>query len=167
MSLQLDHASFNIQLKPDLDEDFCWTGGLEVSITYDKSSPLDKESFLHLQNLAEIVACSVAFMEENPETDKHDNGESNESMGSGESAPDGESGEGEKSDGDSDGNESGDKSESGDDDAAGSDDASGEGEVDDGDDAAGNAAGGKLSFAVWGWDLPSFAPGLLVGWQCC
>ena len=70
MSLQLDHASFNIQLKPDLDEDFCWTGGLEVSITYDKSSPLDKESFLHLQNLAEIVACSVAFMEENPEVIK-------------------------------------------------------------------------------------------------
>ena len=81
------------------------------------------------------------FMEENPETDKHDNGESNESMGSGESAPDGESGEGEKSDGDSDGNESGDKSESGDDDAAGSDDASGEGEVDDDGDDAGNAAG--------------------------
>ena len=82
------------------------------------------------------------FMEENPETDKHDNGES---MGSGESAPDGESGKGEKGDGDSDGNESGDKSESGDDDTAGSDDASSEGEVDDdGDDGddAGNAAGG-------------------------
>ena len=79
------------------------------------------------------------FMEENPETDKHDNGES---MGSGESAPDGESGEGEKGDGDSDGNESGDKSESGDDDAAGSDDASSEGEVDDDGDDAGNAAGG-------------------------
>ena len=79
------------------------------------------------------------FMEENPETDKHDNGES---MGSGESAPDGESGKGEKGDGDSDGNESGDKSESGDDDTAGSDDASSEGEVDDDGDDAGNAAGG-------------------------
>ena len=79
------------------------------------------------------------FMEENPETDKHDDGES---MGSGESAPDGESGKGEKDDGDSDGNESGDKSESGDDDAAGSDDASSEGEVDDDGDDAGNAAGG-------------------------
>ena len=79
------------------------------------------------------------FMEENPETDKHDNGES---MGSGESAPDGESGKGEKGDGDSDGNESGDKSESGDDNDAGSDDASSEGEVDDDGDDAGNAAGG-------------------------
>jgi len=66
----LDATTFNIQLKPDLDEDECWTGGLEVSIAYDKYSPLDKQSFLHLQHLAEIVACSIAFMEEHPEVIK-------------------------------------------------------------------------------------------------
>jgi|TARA_R110002072_G_scaffold160440_1_gene311687 hypothetical protein len=70
MSIKLEPSSFNIQLKPEVDEDFCWTGGLEVSISYDKYSPLDKQSFLHLQHLAEIVACSVAFMEENPEVIK-------------------------------------------------------------------------------------------------
>ena len=66
----MDATAFNIQLKPDLDEDDCWTGGLEVSIAYDKFSPLDTQSFLHLQHLAEIVACSIAFMEEHPEVIK-------------------------------------------------------------------------------------------------
>ena len=112
--------------------------GVEFSdvekVFVDRAEKLETED--EVLDLAEDL---YKFMEENPETDKHDNGES---MGSGESAPDGESGEGEKSDGDSDGNESGDKSESGDDDAAGSDDASSEGEVDDDGDDAGNAAGG-------------------------
>ena len=66
----MDIASFSIQLRPDLDEDDCWTGGLEVSIMHDKHNPMDRQSFLHLQHLAEIVACSVAYMEENPEVIK-------------------------------------------------------------------------------------------------
>ena len=111
--------------------------GVEFSdvekVFVDRAEKLETED--EVLDLAEDL---YKFMEENPETDKHDNGES---MGSGESAPDGESGEGEKGDGDSDGNESGDKSESGDDDTAGSDDASSEGEVDDDGDDAGNAAG--------------------------
>lgn len=112
--------------------------GVEFSdiekVFVDRAEKLETED--EVLDLAEDL---YKFMEENPETDKHDNGES---MGSGESAPDGESGEGEKSDGDSNNNESGDKSESGDDDAAGSDDASSEGEVDGDGDDAGNAAGG-------------------------
>ena len=112
--------------------------GVEFSdvekVFVDRAEKLETED--EVLDLAEDL---YKFMEENPETDKHDNGES---MGSGESAPDGESGKGEKGDGDSDGNESGDKSESGDDDTAGSDDASSEGEVDDDGDDAGNAAGG-------------------------
>jgi hypothetical protein len=66
----MDATTFNIQLKPDLDDDDCWTGGLEVSIMHDKHNPMDRHSFLHLQHLAEIVACSVAFMEANPEVIK-------------------------------------------------------------------------------------------------
>ena len=96
--------------------------GVEFSdiekVFVDRAEKLETED--EVLDLAEDL---YKFMEENPETDKHDNGES---MGSGESAPDGESGKGEK----------------GDDDAAGSDDASGEGEVGDDGDDAGNAAGG-------------------------
>jgi len=112
--------------------------GVEFSdvekVFVDRAEKLETED--EVLDLAEDL---YKFMEENPETDKHDNGES---MGSGESAPDGKSGEGEKGDGDSDNNESGDKFESGDNNAAGSDDASSEGEVDDGGDDASNAAGG-------------------------
>ena len=129
----IDRINLHFKMMPDVE-----FSDVE-KVFVDRAEKLETED--EVLDLAEEL---YKFMEENPETDKHDNGESNESMGSGESAPDGESGEGEKSDGDSDGNESGDKSESGDDDAAGSDDASGEGEVDDGDDGddAGNAAGG-------------------------
>ena len=67
MIMKIDPASFTIQLRPLLDEDDCWMGGLEVSIGYNESNPMDRESFKHLERLAEIVACSVAFMEENPE----------------------------------------------------------------------------------------------------
>ena len=113
--------------------------GVEFSdvekVFVDRAEKLETED--EVLDLAEDL---YKFMEENPETDKHDNGES---MGSGESAPDGESGEGEKSDGDSDGNESGDKSESGDDDAAGSDDASGEGEVEEDGNDNSSAGGGS------------------------
>ena len=108
----------------------------EEKIFVDRADKLETED--EVLDLAEEL---YKYMEDNPETDKHDNGES---MGSGESAPDGESGKGEKGDGDSDGNKSGDKSESGDDDAAGSDDASSEGEVEeDGNDNS--SAGGDTA----------------------
>ena len=108
----------------------------EEKVFVDRADKLETED--EVLDLAEEL---YKYMEDNPETDKHDNGES---MGSGESAPDGESGKGEKGDGDSDGNKSGDKSESGDDDAAGSDDASSEGEVEeDGNDNS--SAGGDTA----------------------
>ena len=106
----------------------------EEKVFVDRTSKLETED--EVLDLAEEL---YKYMEENPETDKHDSGE-----GSGESSPDGESGKGEKGDGDSDGNESGDKSESGDDDAAGSDDASSKGEVEeDGNDNS--SAGGDTA----------------------
>ena len=106
----------------------------EEKVFVDRAAKLETED--EVLDLAEEL---YKYMEENPETDKHDSGE-----GSGESSPDGESGKGEKGDGDSDGNESGDKSESGDDDAAGSDDASSKGEVEeDGNDNS--SAGGDTA----------------------
>jgi len=62
-----DPTAISIQLKPNLDEENSWTGELEVTILYDKENPMNVSSFLHLQHLAEIVACSIAYMEKNPE----------------------------------------------------------------------------------------------------
>jgi DNA polymerase/3'-5' exonuclease PolX len=63
----MDSTSFSVNLRPELDEENIWTGELEVSILYDKYNPMDRVSFLQLQQLAEIVACSIAYMERNPE----------------------------------------------------------------------------------------------------
>ena len=93
--------------------------GVEFSdvekVFVDRAEKLETED--EVLDLAEDL---YKFMEENPETDKHD---------------DGESGEGENGDGDSDNNESSDKSEFGDNVADGDDDASGEGEVEKDADA--------------------------------
>ena len=62
-----DPTAFCVQLRPILDEDYVWTGELEVSILQDKYNPMDEESKRHMTHLAEIVACSVAFMEQNPD----------------------------------------------------------------------------------------------------
>lgn len=65
--MTIDPTSFCIQLKPVVDEDYSWTGELEVNIITDKHNPLDKTSFMSMMHLSEVVACSVAYMEENPE----------------------------------------------------------------------------------------------------
>ena len=62
-----DPTAFSIQLRPVVDEDYAWTGELEVNIVTDKENPLDKTSYMSMMHLSEIVACSVAYMEENPE----------------------------------------------------------------------------------------------------
>ena len=63
----IDDTSFYIQLKPTVDENYEWTGDLEVNIVTDKNNPIDKKSFMSMMSLSEIVACSVAYMEEYPE----------------------------------------------------------------------------------------------------
>jgi hypothetical protein len=65
--MTIDPTAFCIQLRPVVDEDFAWTGELEVNIITDKDNPLDKTSFMSMMHLSEVVACSVAYMEENPE----------------------------------------------------------------------------------------------------
>jgi|TARA_R100000149_G_C5786518_1_gene80049 heat shock protein HspQ len=65
--MSIDPTSFCIQLKPVIDADYAWTGELEVNIITDKNNPLDKPSYLSLMHLSEVVACSVAYMEENPD----------------------------------------------------------------------------------------------------
>ena len=42
--MRIDPTSFCIQLKPVVDEDYSWTGELEVNIITDKNNPLDKTS---------------------------------------------------------------------------------------------------------------------------
>ena len=64
--MRIDPTSFCIQLKPVIDDDCAWTGELEVNIITDKENPLDKGSYMSMMHLSEIVACSVAYMEENP-----------------------------------------------------------------------------------------------------
>lgn len=64
---KIDPTSFYVQLKPELDDEDDWTGALEVNILYDKKSPLKRDGFLHLKHLTELVACTIAYMEENPE----------------------------------------------------------------------------------------------------
>ena len=65
--MRIDPTSFCIQLKPVVDEDYAWTGELEVNIITDKENPLDRVSYMSMMHLSEVVACSVAYMEENPE----------------------------------------------------------------------------------------------------
>jgi len=50
-----------------VDEDCVWTGELEVNIMTDRDNPLDKSSYISMMHLTEIVACSVAYMEQNPD----------------------------------------------------------------------------------------------------
>jgi len=66
-NMSIDPTSFCIQLKPVVDDDCAWTGELEVNIITDKNNPLDKASFVAMMHLSEVVACSVAYMEENPD----------------------------------------------------------------------------------------------------
>ena len=63
----MDPTAFCIQLRPVVDEDYSWTGELEVNIMTDKNNPLDTASYKHMMHLTEVVACSVAYMEENPD----------------------------------------------------------------------------------------------------
>tara|TARA_R100001440_G_C2504636_1_gene117089 strand:+ start:562 stop:894 length:333 start_codon:yes stop_codon:yes gene_type:complete len=65
--MSIDQTSFCIQLRPVVDDDHSWTGELEVNIITDKDNPLDKASFSAMMHLSEVVACSVAYMEENPD----------------------------------------------------------------------------------------------------
>jgi hypothetical protein len=63
----IDPTAFCVQLRPMVDEDCVWTGELEVNIMTDKDNPLDKSSYISMMHLTEIVACSVAYMEQNPD----------------------------------------------------------------------------------------------------
>lgn len=62
----MNPESFYIELKPGLDDENSWTGELEVNIVRDKQNPMDKQSMLHLAHLTNLVACCVAYMDENP-----------------------------------------------------------------------------------------------------
>tara|TARA_X000001388_G_C2224131_1_gene120451 strand:- start:845 stop:1162 length:318 start_codon:yes stop_codon:yes gene_type:complete len=59
-------ASCFIELSPELDELDTWTGGLILNILTSKDSPLDTDSKAHLLNLCQLVASTVALMEEDP-----------------------------------------------------------------------------------------------------
>ena len=63
----IDPTSFCIQLKPVVDSDYNWNGELQVNIITDKDNPLDRESYMSMMHLTEIVACSIAYMEQNPD----------------------------------------------------------------------------------------------------
>tara|TARA_R100000426_G_scaffold86353_1_gene67676 strand:+ start:127 stop:477 length:351 start_codon:yes stop_codon:yes gene_type:complete len=63
----LDPRSYYVQIKPIVDDEEDWTGQLEVNIIGDKQNPLQKDGLKHLQHLTELVACSIAYMEENPD----------------------------------------------------------------------------------------------------
>jgi|TARA_R100001510_G_scaffold53045_1_gene54277 hypothetical protein len=64
---RLDPSSFYIQLKPVVDDENDWTGELEVNILHDRDNPLKKDGLIHLAHLTDLVACSIAYMEENPD----------------------------------------------------------------------------------------------------
>tara|TARA_R100000544_G_C2202215_1_gene47335 strand:- start:60 stop:401 length:342 start_codon:yes stop_codon:yes gene_type:complete len=59
-------TSLYIELEPEVDEEDNWTGKLEVNIHVDPDNPLKRDSLLHLTHLTELVACCVAYMEDNP-----------------------------------------------------------------------------------------------------
>tara|TARA_Y100000004_G_C8851096_1_gene384764 strand:- start:32 stop:352 length:321 start_codon:yes stop_codon:yes gene_type:complete len=59
-------ASCFIELSPELDDKNAWTGGLVLNILTSKDSPLDDDSRSHLINLCQLVASTVALMEEDP-----------------------------------------------------------------------------------------------------
>lgn len=61
-----NESSFSINLVPVTDEKNSWTGELEVVIMTDKENPLDSESYNSLMHLSQMIACTVAYMEENP-----------------------------------------------------------------------------------------------------
>jgi len=63
----IDPTAFCVQLRPMVDEDCVLTGELEVNIMTDRDNPLDKSSYISMMHLTEIVACSVAYMEQNPD----------------------------------------------------------------------------------------------------
>lgn len=64
---RIDPKAFCVQLNPSVDEDNVWTGELEVSILTNHHNPLERNSYLSLKHLTNMIACCVAYMEENPE----------------------------------------------------------------------------------------------------
>jgi hypothetical protein len=62
----ISKEAFSVNLIPKLDDKNSWTGELEVVIMTDKENPLDSDSYNGMMHLSQIVACSVAYMEENP-----------------------------------------------------------------------------------------------------
>ena len=61
-----NERAFSINLIPKIDEKNSWTGELEVVIVTDKDNPLDSDSYNGMMHLSQLVACSVAYMEEHP-----------------------------------------------------------------------------------------------------
>lgn len=62
----MNPEAFTINLIPNLDEQNRWTGELKVVIVTDKDNPMDSESYNSMMHLSQLVACSVAYMEQNP-----------------------------------------------------------------------------------------------------
>ncbi len=58
--------AFCINLIPKTNEENNWTGELEVVIMTDKENPLDSESYQGMMHLSQIIACTVAYLEEHP-----------------------------------------------------------------------------------------------------
>ena len=64
--MMYSERAFSINLIPKVDEKNSWTGELEVIIMTDKDNPLDSDSYNGMMHLSQLVACSVAYMEEHP-----------------------------------------------------------------------------------------------------
>jgi len=64
--MMYNERAFSINLIPKVDEKNSWTGELEVIIMADKDNPLDSDSYNGMMHLSQLVACSVAYMEEHP-----------------------------------------------------------------------------------------------------
>lgn len=62
-----DDTSFYVQITPVTNEENQWIGELHVNIMTDKHNPLDRESYSSMMHLSEVVACSIAYMEQHPE----------------------------------------------------------------------------------------------------
>ena len=57
-------ASCFIELEPDLYKDGSWSGGLKINILTSKDNPMPEESVKSLLHLSQLVASTVALMEQ-------------------------------------------------------------------------------------------------------
>jgi hypothetical protein len=57
-------ASCFIELEPDQYKDGSWSGGLKINILTSKDNPMPEESVKSLLHLSQLVASTVALMEQ-------------------------------------------------------------------------------------------------------